>query len=243
VKQDGVLCAKVLALCNSAKYGLATPIGSIEQAVFYLGFREIHRLVMTISFGAALSPTLPGYVIEDGELWRHSLVTAYAAEKVLKAVSVVPMDPSIAYTAGLVHDLGKVVISHALNGQSQELIRRIVERGDRPLLELEREVLGVNHAEIGAWLLRQWRLPECITEAVANHHAPPVQPRPLLSAVVHVADLIAHESGASPGIGSFSARTDEAAVTALGLDAVEIQNLIVGTLDALEEVKELLALT
>ena len=242
VRQDAVLSAKLLALCNSALFGLATPVGSIDQAVFYLGHVEIHRLIMAISFGAALSPTLPGYVIEDGELWRHSLVTAYATDKVLRAGPSVPIEPSIAYTAGLLHDLGKVVISHALNEPNQELIRQIMDRDGRSLLESEREVLGVDHAEIGACLLRQWRLPDCIVEAVANHHAPQIQPHPQLSAIVHVADLIAHESGASPGIASFSARPDEATITALGLGPVELQRLLIETLDALEEVKGMLSL-
>ena len=242
VKQDGVLSAKLLAICNSARFGLAEPVGSVEQAVFYLGHGEIHRLIMAISFGVALSPTLPGYVIEDGELWRHSLVTAYATERVLKAVSSVSLEPSIAYPAGLLHDIGKVVISHALNAENQQLIRQIVERGGHSLLEVEREVLGADHAEIGACLLRQWRLPDNIVEAVANHHAPPVKPRPQLSAIVHVADIMAHQVGSSPGIGSFAARPDEAAIEALGLGPVEIQNLVVETLDALDAVKEILAL-
>ena len=77
---------------------------------------------------------------------------------------------------------------------------------------------------------------------MANHHAPPVKPRPQLSSIVHVADIMAHQVGSSPGIGSFAARPDEAAIEALGLGPVEIQNLVVETLDALDAVKEILAL-
>jgi len=242
VKQDAVLSAKLLALCNSAMFGLATPAGSIEQAVFYLGHGQIHRLIMAISFGASLNPTMPGYSIEDGGLWRHSLVTAYATDKVLKAVSSVNLDPSIAYTAGLVHDIGKVVISHTLNAESQATLRQIIDHGEHTVLEAEREILGVDHAEIGACLLRQWRLPDVIVEAVANHHAPQLQPHPHLSAIVHVADIMAHETGASPGIGSFAIRLDEPTIEALRLGPVEIQNLVVDTLDALDDVKEMLTL-
>ncbi len=238
VNQDVVLSAKLLALCNSATFGLATPVGSIEQAVFYLGHRQIHHLIMILSFGAALGPTLPGYAIEDGELWRHSLTTAYATEKVLKA-SAVNFDPSIAYTAGLVHDIGKVVISHALNDQSQNFIRQILARGDQSLVEAEREVFGADHAEIGACLLRQWRLPDDLVEAVAHHHVPQSLPHPGLSALVHVGDIMAHESGAAPGIGSFSLRLDEAAVGALKLGPDKIQNLVIETLDAIEAIKEM----
>lgn len=243
VKHDGMLSAKLLALCNSAIFGLAVPVGSIDQAVFYLGYGQLHRLIMAINFGAALSPTLPGYVIEDDGLWRHSLVTAYATEKVLQATSGVDLAPSVAFTTGLIHDIGKVVISHALNGHNQQLLRQIIARGEHSLVEAEREVLGVDHAEIGACLLRQWRLPDSIVEGVAHHHTPRAGVGAPLAAIVHVADIMAHEAGAAPGLGSFAIRMDETAIETLGLGPIEIQNLAVETFESLDAVKEMLTLT
>lgn len=242
VKQDSVLSAKLLALCNSAAFGLSTPIGSIDQAVLYLGHTEIHRLVMAISFGGALGTTLPGYSMEETQLWRHSLLVAFATERVLDRTSAVVVDPSVSYTAGLLHDIGKIVVNHALDAATRTAIQDLVERREHSLVEAEETVLGTDHAEIGAVLLRKWRLPEIIIEAVANHHRPPVEPKPQLSTVVHLADVLAHEVGASPGWSSFAVRAEEETVEALGISPEQIQNLVIDTCDAIDAVEHMLAL-
>jgi putative nucleotidyltransferase with HDIG domain len=242
VKQDSVLSAKLLGLCNSAAFGLSTPIGSVDQAVLYLGHTEIHRLVMAISFGGALGTVLPGYSMEETQLWRHSLLVAFATERVLDRTSSVVIDPSVSYTAGLVHDIGKIVVNHALDTTTRTSIQDLVERHEHSLVEAEEAVLGTDHAEIGAVLLRKWRLPEVIVEAVANHHRPPIVPKPQLSTVVHLADVLAHEVGASPGWSSFAVRAEEETVEALGIGPEQIQNLVIDTCDAIDEVEHMLAL-
>jgi putative nucleotidyltransferase with HDIG domain len=198
---------------------------------------------MAASFGGALSPTLAGYAMEEGALWRHSLLTAFAMNKVLAAVHGFSVDPSVAYTAGLIHDIGKVVMSHALDAATQSAVHELIDQGGSSLIEAEKRVVGADHAEIGACLLREWRLPEMLVEAVANHHVPPVAPRPQLSAVVHVADVIAHETGSSPGWGSFAVRAEEEAVQALGLESVDIEKLIMDTCDALDDIEGMLAVS
>lgn len=242
VRQDSVLSAKLLGLCNSAAFGLSAPIGSVDQAVLYLGHTEIYRLVMAISFGGPLGVTLPGYSMEEAQLWRHSLLVAFATEKVLGATTTVPVEPSICYTAGLVHDIGKIVINNALDAATRTAIMNLVERHEHSLVEAEDAVLGTDHAEVGAVLLRKWRLPEIIIEAVANHHQPPIDPVPQLSSIVHLADVLAHEVGASPGWSSFAVRAEEETVEALGLGNDQIQNLVIATCDAIDEVEQMIAL-
>ena len=243
LKQDGVLSTKVLALCNSAAFGLVAPVSSVSQAIVYMGYEEVHRLVMAVTFGGALGASLTGYFIEDGALWRHSLLTALLAQTVVHTVRTPPADPSVAYTAGLIHDIGKLVVSHALDADNQELIRELVERGGRSLLEAEQEVIGADHAEVGACLLRKWKLPDVLVEAVANHHNPPVTPRLELSSIVHVADMIAHEAGSSPGWSSYALRTDESVVEAMGLSADHIEELVIAAYDAALQVDEALTAT
>lgn len=241
LKQDMVLSAKVLALCNSAAYGLSSPVSSLDHAMMYLGFAEIHRMAMVISFGGALSPALTGYVIEVGALWRHSLLTALISENVLRAAKHVQIDPPVAYTAGLIHDIGKLVISHALDPDKQNAIRTLIDAGDHSLIEAERAIIGADHAEVGACLLRQWKLPEVLTEAVAGHHHPPTVPRAGLSAVIHIADVIAHQAGSAPGLGSFAVRIAEAALEGLGLNATHLESLVLSAFDSILEVEETIA--
>ena len=241
VRQDGVMSANLLGLCNAAAYGLSAPINSIAQAVLRLGHCEIQRLVMSVSFRGALCPALGGYAIAASELWGHSLLAAYVAVAVAASSSRVNIDPSIAYTAGLVHDLGKIVIAHALDDPTQAAMRELIARKESSLVEAEKCILGTDHAEVGECLLRKWGLPELVLESVANHHKPVLQPQPQLSAIVHVADAIAHEVGASPGWASYAMRVDENAVAALGLGRADIERLTISGYDALHQVEEIVA--
>lgn len=241
VRQDGVMSAKLLGLCNSAAYGLSAPVTSIEQAVLMLGQMEIHKLVMALGFSGAMSPAMPGYAMQDGELWRHSLLTAYTAVAVTALAKCETVDPAIAYTAGLIHDIGKIVITHALKPEAQTQLRQVIDFGGKSLLEAEHEIIGCDHAEVGACLLKQWGLPAVLLESVAHHHTPVTQPHIHLSAVVHVANLIAHEAGVSPGVASFALRVDETAVAALGLGRESVEALILSAYDSLARVEEMIS--
>ena len=243
VSQNGVMCAKLLGMCNAAAYGLSTPVGSVDQAVMYLGHTQIHRLVMAVGFGGDLSRELHGYAIGSSELWKHSLLTAYVAVAVAARTPGVVTDPSLAYTAGLIHDIGKIVISHALSDGPQRDLLGLIEQQHCTLMEAERAVLGTDHAEVGACLLRQWKLPEILIEAVANHHQPVCQPVPQLSAVVHVADVISLQAGCAPGLGSYARRADEAALAVLGLKSEDLEQLVISAFDALAEVEGMMAVS
>lgn len=243
IRNDGVMSAKILGLCNSAAYGFDTPVTSIDQALLMVGHSEIHRLVMSVGFSGAISPAMNGYAMAEGELWRHSLLTAYVAVAVTALSRKTNIDPSIAFTAGLVHDIGKIVVTHTLDDATQNAMRDLIQKNEHSLVEAERQVIGTDHAEVGELLLRKWGLPELLIEAVANHHKPVVKPKPGLSAVVHVADVISLEAGPSPGWASFAMRADESAVEALGLGREDIERLIISAYDALEQVDEMVATT
>lgn len=217
VAKDVVLSTKLLALCNSAVYGLSKPVASLKQAVQYLGYCETLRMVMALNFGGQIGGDLPGYGQSSGELWRHSLLTALSAPHVSGLSGRISVDNSIAYTAGLIHDIGKIVISQNLDAKLCRHLQELVERGEATLLDAEREVMGVDHAEVGACLLRKWRIPEVIVEAAEFHHAPPLSDGPKLSAVVHVAEWIAHSGE------EHSAHADEASpILSTVLDALRL---------------------
>ena len=236
VNRDAVLSAKLLAICNSTSYGLAQPVASVGQGVLYLGFGEIHRLVMALSFGSQIGSGLSGYDMEAGVLWHHSLVTALLTPRVLGISKKFATDTSIAYTAGLVHDIGKLVIGQALDAAARERLHQIVQAGETSLLQAEKSVIGCDHAEVGACLLQQWRIPEIIVEAVAHHHQPNLDGSGSLSALVHVADVVAHQTGASPGWASFAFSLHESALTFLGLSLADLEALTFAVLDCQESV-------
>ncbi len=236
ISTDGVMSAKLLSLCNAAVYGLATPVSSIEQAVLYLGHSEIHRLAMSAGFGAALNPALKGYAIGESELWQHSLLTAHVAVIVDEKMTEPLVDTAIAYTAGLIHDIGKIVVNRAVTPEMQALLMSLMEKKQHTLITAERSVLGTDHAEVGALLLKKWRLPEILVEAVAHHHEPVTTPKIKLSTIIHVADLIAHEAGGSPGIGSYAVNADEKAITALDLKPEDLEKFVIAAYDSQADV-------
>ena len=236
LKHDSVLTAKLLRACNSPAVGLVEPVTSVDQAVLMLGHSQILQMVTALAFGGAMAVQLPGYAIEANELWRHSLVTASAAETIA-AHGVELAEPSVAFTAGLLHDIGKLVMTQFLTEESQTAIRARVAQGV-PTADAEREHFGTDHAEVGACLLYVWRLPEEIVESVANHHHPTVDPKPRLSALSHLANCLAHLADTSPGWEAYALRGDERVIRLLALDATAIERLIINVRESVEHLEK-----
>lgn len=243
VEQDPVLSAKLLGVCNSAAFATSEPVASTKQAVLFLGYREVYRLIVAIGFGGPLARSLPGYAIQDGELWHHSLMTGLITQAVLQETGTKLFDSSVAYTAGLIHDIGKIVLGAVLDADTQSRLLERIEETGCSRLEAEREMLETDHSEVGAALLRQWQLPAPLVEAAANHHQPVTTPRAQLSAVVHLADCVAHEAGAAPGWHPYAVRADEAAAQSLGLDAEKHERVLLASQDLAEKADELLKVT
>lgn len=242
LKYDNVLTAKLLRACNSPFFGFEEPVRSVDQAVLMLGHQQILHIVLTLAFGGAMMTPLPGYAVEANELWHHSLVTATAAELLANEFSEMNIEPSVAFTAGLIHDIGKLVLGQTLTAESQHAIRGLISRGQVSRADAERQVLGTDHAEVGASLLQSWRLPEDIVEAVAHHHAPVLNPSPRISVVTHVANCVAHLVGSAPGWESFAINVDGMVAERFGLSPDKIDSLVINVRDSFERVDQFMAM-
>jgi len=238
IKCDNVLTAKLLRACNSPYFGLDDPVSSVDQAVLMLGHQQILHIVLTLAFGSAMVVPLPGYAVEANELWRHSLLTATASELVAADAYTMSVEAPVAFTVGLLHDIGKLALGQALTQEIQNEIRQLVEQGGAARTEAEKKVLGADHAEIGACLLKSWNLPEEIIEAVAHHHQPVCEPRPRLSVITHVANCLAHLAGSAPGWDGFAVRVDPNAIIALNLNESRIESLVSDVRTAYEKVDQ-----
>jgi len=242
LRGDNVLTAKLLRACNSPFFALAEPVASVDQAVFILGHQQILHIVLTIAFGSAMVVSLPGYAVEANELLRHSLVTAEVCEIIANEFGDLNLEPSVAFTVGLLHDLGKLVLSQTLTADVQTNIRGHIERDHLDRAEAEKAVLGTDHAEIGALLLQTWRLPDEVVEAVANHHHPVLKPRPRLSVVTHVANGIAHLAGSAPGWDGCAVRINNEVVTSLDLTPERIEKLVANAGESFDSVEHLMGM-
>jgi putative nucleotidyltransferase with HDIG domain len=238
IKCDNVLTAKLLRACNSPYFGLDEPVASVDQAVFLLGHQQILHIVLTLAFGSAMVVPLPGYAVEANELWRHSLLTATAAEIVAAEAYELNVEAPIAFTVGLLHDIGKLALGQALTPEIQQEIRQLVEEKGCSRSEAEKQVLGADHSEIGACLLRSWNLPEDILEAVGNHHQPVCEPRPKLSVITHLANCVAHLAGSAPGWDGYAVRVDPRAVAVLELDEARLEAWVAAVRDAFDRVDQ-----
>jgi len=223
---DSVLTAKLLRLCNSAHCAAREPVLSLDQAVFLLGGEMIFRMVCAIGYGACLRTPAPGYDTEANGLWSHSLNTALGAEHLAKVEYYGNFPSSTAFTAGLLHDIGKIVMNKALTPKDRAEIRQKIASQSLTRIAAEKAVLGVNHCEIGFCLLKRWSLPGPILEAVANHHSPVTQPEVQLSAVVYFADCAAHLSDCAPGLDAHVVEVKSAAANVLGLDVNTVEHTL-----------------
>jgi putative nucleotidyltransferase with HDIG domain len=167
VERDPAMSAKVLQLVNSAFFGVARNISDINTAITYLGKSILENLVLSVEIFRVFRPSksIPGFSLED--LHNHAQLTAKLAGHVAADNAV----RRLGMIAGLLHDVGKLVLAEA----TPEHFARAIEgakREKRPLFEIEEELTGVSHAEVGAYLLSMWGIPYLIVEAVAHHHHP-----------------------------------------------------------------------
>lgn len=186
VANDQVLAARALRIANSPFYGLAGRVTGIHDAIVILGFRAVRSLVLS----AAMVNSVTRIGADLGKVrvfWRHSVAAALAARGLARYTRE---NPEAAFTAGLLHDMGHIVLEACFPEACQE-VRRWSEDHDGVALDGERTLLGLDHAHVGGMLARHWRLPETIADAIARHHTPEDGlPRPLTD-LCHCADGVA----------------------------------------------------
>ncbi|MGO8766845.1 MAG: HDOD domain-containing protein [Limisphaerales bacterium] len=188
IRRDPSLTSRLLRLVNSVYYGLATPVNSIEEAVFYLGVRQIRQLTTVTPIIEDFQKLSRQCVFPWRQFWQHCIGTAILSHEVI-SMAQTPMDESD-YVAGLVHDVGKIIMAWSFPDHFAE-IHRQAETGKRDLVELENETLGIDHGELGALYLERHRMPELMISAVRYHHQPEKAPNDqLIVASVQIADLL-----------------------------------------------------
>ena len=156
----------------------------------------------------------------------------------------VNVEPAVAFTVGLLHDIGKkLVLNQVLTPEYQKDIRaRMTDKG-LSRAEAEKEVLGTDHGEVGGALLQAWHLPDDIIEAVANHHHPVVEPSPKLSAVANVANCVAHLVGSGPGWETLQyVRVDPRVAEAFGLTPERIERIMAEVRESCSAVDQLMSM-
>jgi putative nucleotidyltransferase with HDIG domain len=195
IRKDQVISARTLKLCNSVAFAGRNRVDSLDQALVYLGLRRLVKLVISVSVNEFFSHSGLGYSLCKGGLYHHAVGTAIVAEKLAEYTASV--EPDLAYTAGLLHDIGKVVLDFS---------------------EAEKEILGLDHTQVGSKLARKWSFPESLRDIIRHHHEPENATRhPELAHVVYLADLLMSRFHSGLELERLNTRSLASRMAAIGL--------------------------
>lgn len=189
VRQDQVITAKLLKLCNSAFLNGKAKVDSIDRILVMLGEKQLLQIVMSAAFGDFFSGNGRGYSLCKGGMFTHALGTALLCEQLAHMTGSV--SPDLGYTAGLLHDIGKVVLDQFMN-RAYPFFYRKMQMGNENLFLTERATFGITHDEAGEMLAEKWALPENITDSIKNHHNPGYssEENMELTNIVYLSDLL-----------------------------------------------------
>ena len=235
IEMDQAIAARVLKIANSPYYSAGKEITSLQQAAVMLGTKTLQEYLTLSCASSVLGHELEGYALDTGGLWQHSLAVATCAQRIAEANR--PELRNDAFSAGLIHDCGKLVLAPYV-AEKQESFSQHLADGRTTFLEAEKAILGFDHAEIGGEVCEHWGIPARIAQPIRYHHDPASSGGDELAGIVHAADAIALMSGLGVGADGIIHETDAGVRKRLALDEKTVADLI---LQSLLFVKETLA--
>jgi putative nucleotidyltransferase with HDIG domain len=212
VSHDQALTAKTLRLANSSLYSLQVKVTTIQQAITFLGFQTTRNLITTAAITGCF-PTGLCAGFDDRAFWRHSIATAVCARVLARRMR---FNQDYAFTAGLLHDIGRLVLVTRFPEQYAQVLARRT-REDEYLQDSERAVLGLDHVDAGVALAQHWNFSDTMRQAIAYHHDPEVTGAGFLATIVHVANAVVHSLDLARDEEELVPAVSAVAWTALGL--------------------------
>lgn len=221
--QDAAFAAKLLKLANSAHYGFPATIDTVAKAVTVIGTAQVRNLALSLSVAGSFEK-LPNSLVSMRNFWKHSLLCALAARQLGRLAG--RCDPESLFTAGLLHDIGELIIFNRLPEQAHEALLTVLDsQQEIAVPDAEAAIIGFNHAEVGGALAESWQLPAMLRECIAFHHAPMrAEKHPREVALIHIANSLAQLAEIDSLDLDDAPPIDAAAWTAanLDLDVVEL---------------------
>jgi HD-like signal output (HDOD) protein len=222
IEHDQAIVARVLALANSAYYGLSGLVSSIQHASILLGQKTLGELITIAASSRLLSKKLKGYQLNPGDLWKHSLAVALGSRIIAEKKNVELAED--AFIAGLLHDAGKIILDPYVLERKKEF-KKLQKTANKGFIEAEKEILGFDHAEVMSRAARFWRYPEAQSTAIRYHHYPMRSGNSVLAYIVYLADFAAKEAGFDSGATSLSSDIDPQTLSIMGLQKEEMSTI------------------
>ena len=228
ISVDPAVSTNILRLVNSASFGLSARVSQVSQAVSTMGFRMTKKVALKAAVFSVFGrrrDRLPNFDPEG--FWKHSIFTGVAAKRIGSVgARFASLDPEDLYICGLLHDIGKIILLE----NAPETYLAVLDRAaasQRAELDIENEMLGFNHADLGSVLAIKWFMPEDLTIAIRYHHAPTLDPfHRSLSSLIHLADHIAWSAGNPSTQGTASPPLDFEVYEQVGLEAQQVEGLL-----------------
>ena len=222
IETDQAIATKVLKIANSPYYGMSGKISSIQHASVVLGNKALGEIVTLAGSKSVLSGKLPGYGYDPTDLWLHSLVVALGSKLIANIKN--PDIADDAYTAGLIHDVGKIILDAYILDRKVE-IESFMEKEEKTFLDAEDQFFEFNHAEIAFEVCKKWNFPESISTAIKGHHRPSISDGDELSYILHMADYAATLIGIGYDDDDILYEVEEGTMDFLGLKQEDVSEL------------------
>ncbi len=232
---DQSIATKILKLANSPYYGYSGKVTSIQRASLVLGHKTLGELITMGGTASLLGKRLVGYGLDAGALWKHSLAVAFGSRIIANIT-----DPAIsndAFTAGLIHDSGKLILDSYIQ-ERWELFEEFMGDGEHTFLDAEKKILELDHTEVASEVCKTWNIPKPLTVAIRHHHHPSRSNDSKLAYIVHVADAIAMMTGLGLGIDGTLYKMDDKAMEFLDLQEEDVKDIMGEVLEAAQKISE-----
>jgi putative nucleotidyltransferase with HDIG domain len=219
----------MLKLANSPYYGFSRKISTISHAIVCLGLDTVKSIALTSSTQEMLNNEVPAYALEEGMLWQHSICCATCARIIAKRIGF--KESEEAYIAGLLLDIGKIMLSNF----SEDQFVQIIEKAQKNKISFdmaEKEILGFDHSKIGGKIIEKWNLPSILVEAVQYHHCPDkAKISKKLTYIVHLADAISCMLGIGLGCDGLMYVFEDNTLDILGLSKEDVETIMCELVD------------
>ncbi|MBN2038592.1 MAG: HDOD domain-containing protein [Spirochaetes bacterium] len=236
ISKDQAITTNVLKLCNSAYFSRGKEISSIERAAVTLGLKEVKDIVVVAATKSLLDKEIIGYDLAKGELWKHGLAVAVLAKNIANLKNYKDI-ADIAFTGGIIHDVGKTVLALYVQSAFKEIVET-VEQKQITFQLAEKEIMGFDHQEIGEKILQKWSFPHILRDIVRYHHEPENAPEEskLIVSIVHIANTICLMGGIGIGSDGLYHQLSDEAIKAVGMKDAELENIYANLPDVIDQV-------
>lgn len=241
IQYDSAITTNLLRTCNAAYFGLSRKVSSLDDALVVVGHDILKDIIIASSSARFYKGEAGGgYQLEQGDLWKHSVATAIMAR--MMSVHFKSIDAGVAFTAGLLHDIGKRFLSSFVS-EDFEKIMDLAHNSEYSFMEAEEKVLGMSHAKLGSLIMERWEFDESFTLAVRQHHDPDAVQKDELTALIALSNTLVVSMGIGVGADGLSGKMQGAGMDRFGIDARKLDLYMAQLVVEMEKAAEMVCLS